>query len=89
MNNKISKETKRVIQSLSHYNFREKLVYKCLSKTRKIIIQEEKYTTKMCSCCGYYNEWIKGEKIIKCKGCSKEYDRDGGASQNIYMSALK
>jgi hypothetical protein len=89
MNNKLSKETKRVIQSLSHYNFREKLVYKCLSKTRKIIVQEEKYTTKMCSCCGHYNEWIRGEKKIKCKGCLKEYDRDVGASQNIYMSALK
>ncbi len=89
MNNKLNKGTKRILQSLSHYEFREKLVYKCLSKTRKIIVQDEKYTTKMCPCCGHYNDWVKGEKKIKCKGCSKEFDRDGGASQNIYMCALK
>jgi len=89
MGDDISSEIKRVLQSLSHYSFRQKLVYKCLSYDRKIIIQNEKYKTKTCPMCGEYNEWVTKEKKIKCKGCDKTYDRDGGASQNIYMLALE
>ena len=88
-NSNLSSSTKRVLQSLSHYSFREKLVYKCLSYDRKIIIQEEKYTTKMCPICSHYNENVKDEKLIHCNGCGCDYDRDGGASECIYVSSLE
>ena len=64
-------------------------MYKCLTYERKIIIKDEKYTTKTCPICGYYNEKVKSEKIINCNGCQNKYDRDGGASQCIYMSSLE
>lgn len=82
-------KTKRILQSLSHYNFRQKLVYKSLTYDRKIIVADEKYTTKTCPICANYNEYVRDEKTIICKGCKFSYDRDGGASQCIYMSALE
>jgi IS605 OrfB family transposase len=89
MKNDINKATKRVLQSLSHYSFREKLVYKCLTYNRNIKIQNEKFTTKMCYLCGHYNEKVKGEKKIKCNGCKVEYDRDSGSAVNICLASLE
>ena len=77
-----------MLQTLSHYKFRERLVYKAFSLGSKVIIQNEKYTTKTCSLCGYYNEWIRGEHIIKCKGCKKEYNRDNNGALNILYKSL-
>jgi IS605 OrfB family transposase len=50
---KITGGTKRLLQVMSHYSFREKLVFKCLTLGSKIIVQNEKYTTKFCSNCGF------------------------------------
>ena len=48
-------------------------------------IQNERYTTKTCSCCGNYNKNVKKEKKIKCESCKKEYDRDtNGAKKYIF-----
>ncbi len=77
-----------MLQSLSHYKFRSKLVYKSQTYERKLIVKDEKYTTKTCSKCSYYNDNVKVEKVIECKGCNKKYDRDGSSAQNIYMSVL-
>jgi IS605 OrfB family transposase len=85
----LRRPTKRLLQTLSHYSFREKLVYKCLTLGSKVIVQNESYTTKMCSNCGYYNSHIKGEKIIKCKGCNKVYDRDTDGAKCIYLKSLE
>ena len=79
---------KRVGQLMNHYKFRERLVYKALSYGRKIIVQEESYTTKTCPFCNHYNEWITNEKIIGCEKCYKIYDRDCGGALNITLKAL-
>ena len=50
----------------------------------KIIVSDEKYTTKLCSFGGHYNDWIKAEKKIKCKGYNKEYDSNMNASRGIW-----
>jgi IS605 OrfB family transposase len=87
-NLELRRPTKRLLQTLSHYSFREKLVYKCLTLGSKVIVQDESYTTKMCSNCGFYNSWVKSEKIINCKGCKKIYDRDIDAAKCIYLKSL-
>lgn len=89
MQHGLSNSTNRVLQSLSHYSFREKLVYKCLTYDRNVIIQIERYTTKMCCICGNYDEKITGEKEIKCKKCGNKFDRDGGSAQNMYYGVLE
>ena len=85
----ICKMVKRVGSLMRHYDFRTKLVYKCLTNKTKILVSSEKYTTKMCSICGYYNEEIKGEKEIDCGGCKRKYSRDGYAARGIVINNLK
>ncbi len=85
----LRRPTKRLLQTLSNYSFREKLVYKCLTLGSKVIVQDESYTTKMCSNCSYYNSHIKCEKTIKCEGCNKVYDRDTDAAKCIYLKSLE
>ncbi|ATZ80656.1 hypothetical protein BMW23_0610 [Bodo saltans virus] len=87
-NKDLNKGTKRVLQSLSHYKFRERLVYKALSLGCKIIVQNEKYTTKTCTLCGHYNEWVTTEHSIDCKGCKKTYNRDNNGARNIFLKSL-
>ena len=89
MQKELNKALKRVLQSLSHYSFCEKLVYKCLTYNRNIKIQNEKFTTKMCYLCGHYNEKVKGEKKIKCNGCNLKYDRDNDSAVNICLASLE
>lgn len=79
---------KRVGTIMRHYNFRERLVYKCLSFGTNIIVSDEKYTTKMCSLCGHYNAHIKSEKEIKCEGCLISYPRDKYSARTILMKNL-
>jgi len=79
---------KRICTVMRHYNFRERLVYKCLTNNTKIIISDEKFTTKVCTSCGYYNKDIKGEKEINCKNCLKQYPRDIGSARNILIKNL-
>ncbi len=80
---------KRVGTIMRHYDFRSKLVYKCLSKGTKIKIQDEKFTTKMCSSCGYYNNEVRGEKKILCGGCKEILDRDKYSARGIIIKSLK
>ena len=79
---------KRVGSLMKHYNFRSKLVYKCLSLGTKILVSSEKYTTKMCSMCGHYNDQVKGEKDINCNGCKKKYPRDAYSARGILINNI-
>jgi len=79
---------KRIGTVMRHYNFRERLVYKCLTNNVKIIVSDEKFTTKVCTFCGNYDKDIKGEKEINCKKCLKKYPRDAYSARNILIKNL-
>lgn len=79
---------KRIGILMRHYNFRERLVYKCLTNNVKIIVSDEKFTTKVCTFCGNYDKDIKGEKEINCKKCFKKYPRDAYSARNILIKNL-
>ena len=79
---------KRIGTVMRHYNFRERLVYKCLTTNTKIIVSDEKFTTKVCTFCGNYDKNIKGEKEINCKNCLKKYPRDTYSARNILIKNL-
>ena len=85
----IAEIVKRVGTVMRHFDFRSKLVYKCLSKGTKIKVQDEKFTTKMCSVCGYYNKEVKSEKKILCGGCKELLDRDKYSARGILIKSLK
>jgi transposase len=87
--NKVVDMVKRVGTIMRHHDFRSKLVYKCLEKGTKIMVSEEKYTTKTCSICGHYNEKIIGEKEIECEGCKRKYPRDKFSARGLVIKNLK
>jgi putative transposase len=85
--NKLHACTKRMMNSLSFYRFKEKLKKQCLRKNRKLHIVSEAFTTKTCPTCGQLND-IGSEKIYKCPTCSYELDRDIHGSRNILIRFL-
>lgn len=85
--NKIRSCTKRMMNSLSFYKFKEKLKSQCLRKNRKLHIVSEAFTTKTCPTCGQLND-IKSEKIYRCLPCTYELDRDIHGSRNILIRFL-
>ena len=40
------------------------------------------------SCCGKYDDKLKGEKIYHCKTCKLTMDRDINACRNIYIKTF-
>lgn len=84
----LNKNVKRKATLMRHYVFRQRLAYKCAVKNVKYKCISERYSTKFCSECGYYNAHIRGEKIYKCKKCILKVDRDWNAPKNILIRAL-
>ena len=85
--NKLQPCTKRMMNSLSFYRFKEKLKEQCNRKNRQLHIVSEAFTTKTCGNCGELND-IKSEKIYKCPSCKYELDRDIHGSRNILIRFL-
>lgn len=83
-------KSKRFIISLSHYEFRKKLLSKAEEYKTKCIIVDESFTTKTCGKCGVQNHKVGGAKIFNCSDitCKFKLDRDYNAGRNIYLKAL-
>ena len=84
----LSKLTKRVTQNLSFYKFLQRLKYKCKIGENNLRIQDEWYTSKTCSNCGWKDENLGGNKIFNCKNCNIQLDRDYNAARNIMLKSL-
>jgi len=86
---KINKKTKKVLNALSHYKFKQHLInkgneYGCIVDTETC----EMYTTKTCTKCGC-QEYTLTKRIRKCKNCGEEMDRDNCASRNVIIKNTK
>lgn len=84
-NSKLAKKTKRVFNSLSHYQFQMKMKYQCKKWQRKLMIVNESYTSKTCTRCGEQNHKLKGSKVFKCNKCNLLIDRDINGARNIFI----
>jgi putative transposase len=82
------KMLKRVCSSLRYYQFLQKLIYKSKCHNINLKIQNEAYTSILCSGCGKINNKLGKLKIFKCKGCKLIYDRDMNSCRNILMKSL-
>lgn len=81
--------TKRVGQSMKHYQFKQRLQYKCSTKRIKSKIVDERFTSKTCSNCGAYDKDLGGKKIYECHECEKKIDRDINGSRCILMKNME
>ena len=87
-NRKLSRTSTRLLLSLSHYEFQQKLLYKAKQRGRNVILCKEHYTTKCCGKYGTLNETIGSKKIFHCDNCKLTMDRDIHAARNILVRGL-
>lgn len=87
-NDKSNKMNKRIGSSLKFYQFREKLIYKCILKNCKFSLIDEFNTTKACSNCSTLNN-IGNLRVYNCKHCLQSYTRDTNSSKNILLRAIQ
>jgi putative transposase len=84
----LNKMTKRIANNLSFYKFRSRLQYKCNIKENKLLIVDEKYTSKMCTKCGELHQNLGSNKIYKCKHCNLNIKRDYNGARNILLKSI-
>lgn len=80
--------TKRISYSLGFYKFRTRLEYKAGIRGCRVVLVDECYTSKTCSCCGVLNKSLGGNKIFKCNDCKHIIDRDLNGAINILLKCL-
>jgi putative transposase len=86
---KINSNSARMLTAWSHYKFKTRLLYKAsLVSHCKVIICDESYTSKTCTCCGKLNDKLGGSKVFKCGSCKMEMDRDFNGARNILLKNL-
>lgn len=78
----------RDLLTLSHYLFRQRLIYKCNQRDVKIRFTTEEYTSKTCTECGTLDYKLGSKKIYNCKKCHLILDRDVNGARNIYLKSL-
>ena len=84
----LTKINKRISQNISFYRFLERLKYKSIIKKINLIIENEHYTSKMCTLCSNVKEDLGGNKIYKCDICNNEIHRDYNGSRNIFLKYI-
>ena len=84
----LNKMLKRVCSSLRYFDFLNKLVYKSNYHNISLKIQNESYTSKLCSCCGTLNNNLGSKKVFNCVNCKMVYGRDMNACRNILIKSL-
>lgn len=77
--------TKQVLQAMSHYTFRQRLIAKGELNGCTVKIIDEAYTSKTCSFCGFIKDDLGSNKVYNCNSCSRIMDRDSNAARNIFI----
>ena len=81
-------KTNRLLMSLSHYKFKERLKHKCDEFGIILKMVNESYTSKTCGSCGKINNNLNGSKLFKCPNCKIEMDRDINGARNIMLKNI-
>jgi putative transposase len=84
----LTKKTRYNINSLKHYQFKQRLIYKSNHTKTRVFLVNEAYTTKTCGRCGVINNSIGGSKIFECNSCKLKIDRDFNGARNILLKHL-
>ena len=85
---KLQRIVKRLMYMFSFYKFKEKLKYKCKHYNKKLIIVDECYTSKTCTCCGNLKYDLGSNETYNCKECKTSIDRDTNGARNIFLKNL-
>lgn len=81
----LGKLMKRIGYQLSFFRLRQRLEYKSISSGINYSLVNERYTSKTCSQCGYYDEELGNSKVFNCSRCQMKMDRDVNGCRGIYL----
>jgi len=85
----IGPSVSRSIHVWSHFRFRELLKAKVVTTSGCTLhICDERYTTKICTKCGFSNNTVEASKEYTCPGCGMCHSRDVSAARNILIRYL-
>ena len=73
---KLNRRTVRLMTAWVHYRFKQRVIFKARQFGKKVVIVNEAYTSKTCSCCGWIHQKLGGSKRFKCQDCRSIMDRD-------------
>ena len=79
--------TKRIANLLNLFKFKERLKYKCSVTGTKFKEEDESYTSKCCSNCGYVNKNLGSAKVYDCPICRIKIGRDVNGALNILLKS--
>ena len=81
----LNSQVARKMYTLSYYEFKQKLINKCNEYDVELIIKDEHYTSKTCTCCGTLNNKLGGNEIFNCLNCKVSIGRDINGSRGIML----
>lgn len=84
----INRRVKFVLNSLSHYKFRQHLSQKCDEYGCKLHVVTEEYTSKTCTNCGEQSSKYSSTRIKECV-CGHKMDRDINGARNIFIKNIE
>lgn len=86
---KLSKITKRNLNDMKHFQFRQRLLYKANNQGIEVILVNPFLTSKYCSNCGNIKDKLKlTDRVYECDNCEVKICRDINACKNILMLGL-
>ena len=83
-----SKSLNRNTNDLKHFQFRQRLLYKALSRGKIVEVVKAHNTTKTCSNCGSIKTMTLADREYDCKSCNQVLDRDFNAAKNMILKGL-
>lgn len=78
----INSSTTRIMQMLSPYKFKQRLLFKAYEYGSRVVLCDEHHTSRTCSRCGHLNK-KSTSKTFRCEKCIYIIDRDANSSKNM------
>jgi putative transposase len=84
----LEKSTRELFTFLSHYKFRERLLYKAKFSGKMVLDCDESYTTMCCSSCGYLKKDVGRSEVYHCNRCGLKLGRDQNSAKDIFLKCF-
>ena len=84
----LGKKDSRTMNTLSFFEFKQRLKFKCEERGVKLLIVNEAYTSKTCTRCGNVKTFMKRtreNRDYQCNECGLLLDSDLVGARNIYL----
>ena len=79
----VGSKTNQKLHQWSHGHTRHLLTYKAERRGMQVILQEERYTSRTCPCCGHRKKSAVQGRNFSCSKCGYQGHRDSVGAQNI------